>query len=231
MNIMQMSFFKNSSHHILLLIVLVSTCSVSCTEKSFVCWNKQRTEATAFAFDDSLNTVTVDDRLTYSTFTSSKESLNSSMPGGTHILQMNPNSIILQVIQDTVFTKTRLSSGKFIKDYNEIKTEHDYLNQRRYHAVYPVVWKYVFDKNSATLSFYANPLPIPRSSIEQKFIYDKSTNDLAPQKVRDLTEKESSAVFPPKEKAYTRLYPNCEEESPNSIKRFFRSIFRLFQFV
>ena len=217
--------------NILLLIPLLFTSSVSCTQKSFVCWNEKKTEATAFAFDDTINSVMIGDIHQYSTFTSSKVPLNSSMPGATHILEMKSNSIILQVIQDTVFTKTRLPSGKFIKDYNEIKTEYDYLNQRRYHAIYPVIWKYIFDKNSQQLSFFANPLPIPRSAIEQKFIQDRATGSLNPQKVKNLTKEEFALIFPPQEKAYTRMYPNCEEEEPHSLKRFFRSIFRLFQFV
>ena len=226
---MQEGFLKNDS--ILLLIPLLFVCSVSCTQKSFVCWDKQRTEAMAFAFDDTLNDVTVRDIYTYSTFDSKKEPLNSDMPGGTHTLQMKESVITLEVIQDTVFTKYRLPSGKLIKSHTEIKTEYDYLNQRRYHAVYPVIWKYVFDKNSLELSFSSWPLPKPRSAIEQEFIYNKTTDDLYPRKTKDLTEEEFSLIFPAHEKRYSHMYPHCEKEEPHSLKRFLRTLSKYFNFV
>ncbi len=219
-------FFKNYIH---LIVLFLSLFFISCTQNSFVCWNEAKTEAIAFAYDDSLIYVNVDDIHSYSTL-DSKKSLNSNMPGGTHKLEMNENMIVLEVIQDTVFTKTRLPSGNFIKNHTEIKTKHDYLNQRRYHAVYPVVLKYVFDKYSSKLAFSARPLPIPRSAIEQKFIYNKTTKKLYPEKTKDLTHEEFSTIFPAHENSYTNTYPNCEDDF-NPFKRSIRTILKYFYFV
>ena len=210
---MQKSFFGQKNNYILLLTLLLCIFTISCTQKSFLCWNEEKTLAMAFAYDDIANYVVAEDKNSYSILTSSKEPLQSHMPGGTHVLQMDEDIITLQVIQDTVYTRTQLPSGKFIDSYDEIKTENDYLKQRRYHAVYPVVWKYVFDKVSSELSFFATPLPKPRSAIEQEFIYDKAKDDLYPKKVRDLTDKEAASIFPPNEKEYNDNYPHCEDES------------------
>ena len=221
---------RKIQNHWLLIILVIFICSVSCTKKSFVCWNEQKTEAIAFAFDDTLNQVTVRDIYEYSTLNSKKEPLKSHMPGGTHRLQMDQNVITLEVIQDTVFTKTRLPSGEFIESHTEIKTENDYLNQRRYHAVYPVIWKYVFDKKLLKLSFSLSPLPKPRSAIEQKFIYDKATDDLYPEKTKDLTTEELSLIFSSHKKPTTYIYPHCERENDYSLKRILRSIYRHLSF-
>ena len=222
---MQKNYCRKKIFDIILLILFFFTFSVSCTQKSFVCWNEEETTATAFSFDDVLNTVTVRDIHSYSILNSKKEPLNSNMPGGTHTLQMDEDFITLQVIQDTVFVKTRLPSGEFIKNPADITNEHDYLNQRRYHAVYPVIWKYVFDKNLLKLSLFYSPLPKPRSAIEQEFIYDDTRGDLYPRKVKDLTADEFSVIFPPHEKSSTFLHPKCKEET-NSLKRTLRSIIK-----
>ena len=227
---MKTNFSKMKPNHVLLLTFFFLTFSISCTQKSFVCWNEDKTKAMAFAFDDNLNYVTVRDIFRYSTLDSHKEHLASHMPGGTHRLQMDQDVITLEVIQDTVFTKTKLPSGKFIESHEEIATEDDYLKQIRYHAVYPVVWKYVFDKDSLKLSFSSFPLPKPRSAIEQKFIYDKSKDDFYFQKTKDLTDKEFSILFPSNEKAYNSNY-NCEEEDAYSLKRMLRSIVKYLNFV
>ena len=227
---MQRDFFKKKRKDILLLIFILFTFSVSCTQKSFVCWNEEETKATAFSFDDVLNTVTFGDIHSYSTLNAKKEPLNSDMPGGTHTLQMDDDLITLEVIQDTVLVKTRLPSGEFIKNPADIDNEYDYLNQRRYHAVYPVVHKYVFDKELSKLSLFYSALPKPRSAIEQEFIYDKTRGDLYPRKVKDLTAEEFSLIFPPHEKSSTFLYPKCREET-HSLKRILRTIIRMLTFA
>lgn len=214
-----------------LLVLFLLIFSVSCTKKSFICWNKEKTKAVAFSFDNILNTVTIADIHGYSTLTSSQKSLQSHMPGGTHRLKMDKDLIVLKVIQDTVFTKTKLPSGKFIKSHTEIETEDDYLKQKRYHAIYPVIHKYIFDKKLLKLSFSSRPLPRPRSAIEQKFIFDKATDDLYPEKTKDLSPEELSAIFPAHEKTHNSTYPDCKQENAYSIKRFFRTILRYFQFV
>lgn len=220
---MKEMFFRKKNYLILLFILFTS--SVSCTQKSFVCWNKEETEATAFAFDDISNIVTVRDIHSYSTFNSKREALSSEMSGGTHRLQMDEDLITLEFIQDTVFVKTRLPSGKFIKDPSKIDNEYDYLNQRRYHAIYPVVHKYVFDRELSELSLFYSPLPSPRSAIEQEFIYDDTRGGLYPRKVKDLTDQEWSSIFPPHEKSSTVRYPKCKEDT-GSLKRILRTIIR-----
>lgn len=213
-----------------LFVLFLFTFSASCTQKSFVCWNEEETEAVAFSFDDILNTVTVRDIHSYAVLNAKKEPLSSDMAGDTHALQMDEDFITLEVIQDTVFVKTRLPSGEFIKDPSKIDNEYDYLNQRRYHTVCPVVRKYVFDKQLEQLSLSYSPLPKPRSAIEQEFIYDKSRGDLYPRKVKDLTLEEFSVIFPPHEKSSTFLYPNCKEET-HSLKRILRTIIRTLTFA
>ncbi len=215
----------------ILFVLFFSTFSISCTHRSFVCWNEKNTKAIAFEFSDDLRYVKVSDIHSYNILNSKKIPLNSNMPGGTHKLEINQNSITLKVIQDTVFTKTQLPSGKFIKYHSEIKSQHDYLNQRRYHAVYPVVWKYVFNRDSLKLSFSLIPLPKPRKSIEQKFIYDENKKNLYPEKVRNLTEKESALIFPSHEKTKTFIYPKCKEEDAHSLKKFLRTISKYLKFV
>ncbi len=227
---MKEGFLKKKRDDIFLLILILFTFSVSCTQKSFVCWNEEKTEAIAFSFDDILNIVTVRDIHSYSTLNAKKEPLDSDMPGGTHVLQMDEDFITLEVIQDTVLVKTRLPSGEFIKNPADIDNEYDYLNQRRYHAVYPVVHKYVFDKGLSKLSLFYSALPKPRSAIEQEFISDKTRGDLYPRKVKDLTAEEFSSIFPPHEKSSTFLYPKCREET-YSLKRILRTIIRHLTFA
>ncbi len=205
--------------------------SISCTQQSFVCWNEQKTKAVSFAFDETMNSVTVKDIYQYSTLDSSNKPLSSHMPGGTHRLKMNKDSITLEVIQDTVFTKTRLPSGRFIKSHTEIKTQNDYLKQRRYHAVYPVIHKYIFEKKSLKLSLFYSPLPKPRSAIEQEFIHDKTTNDLHPKKTKDLSPEELTLIFPPHEKTTPYIYPDCKKEESYSLKRTIRTILKYFYSV
>ena len=224
----QKAVLKKESKLVFLLSLFLFTSSVSCTQKSFLCWNEKRTKAMAFAFDDILNHVKVRDIHGYSTLTSSKEPLQSHMPGGTHRLQMNSSLITLEVIQDTAYSKNQLPSGKFIKSNTAI-SEEEYLKQTNYHAVYPVIWRYVFDKKLLTLSFSSSPLPKPRYATKAKFVYDKTADDYFLEKTKDLTAKELSEIFPPEEKFYTDIYPNCEEES-FSFKRIIRSIIRQLSF-
>ena len=225
---MQKAFLKKKSHFVFLLSLLLFTSSVSCTQKSFVCWNEQKTEAVAFAFDDISNYVTVRDIHRYSTFNSSKEPLQSHMARGTHRLQMNEDSITLEFIQDTAYAKTQLSTGEFIKSNTEI-TEEEYLKQTRYHAVYPNIHKYTFDKNLLKLSLSYSPLPKPRYSSKAKYVYDQKTDEYHFEKIRELTDKEFSTIFPAHEKSNTYNYPNCEENS-GSLKQMIRSIFRQLTF-
>ena len=96
----------------LLFVLFLFSFSVSCTQKSFVCWNKEETEAMAFTFDDLLGKVIVRDIQDYYVLNSKKGPLNSEMPGGAYTLQMGEDMITLEVIQDTVLTKTRLPSGR-----------------------------------------------------------------------------------------------------------------------
>ena len=103
---MQKGFFEKKNNYIFLLTLLLCTVTISCTQKSFLCWNEKRTLAMAFAYDDVTNYVVAEDKNSYSTLTSSKEPLQSHMPGGTHVLQMDEDIITLQVIQDTVYTRT-----------------------------------------------------------------------------------------------------------------------------
>ena len=205
--------------------------SISCTQKSFVCWNEKKTQALAFSFNETMGYVTVKDIRRYSTLTSRKKPLKSHMPGGTHTLEMNKDFITLKVIQDTVLIKTRIPSGKFIKNPTEIKTEYDYLNQKRYHAIYPIIHKYFFDKKLLKLSLSYLPLSKPRSAIEQEFIQNKKTNDLHPKKRRELTPEELLLIFPPHEKTKTYIYPRCEKEKTYSPKGILRSILKYFHFV
>ena len=228
LNKTQKAFLKKEIQLVFLLSLFLLTSSVSCTQKSFLCWDEQRTKAMAFAFDDIVNHVKVRDIQSYSTLTSSKEPLQSHMPGGTHRLQMDSNLITLEVIQDTAYSKNQLPSGEFIKSNTEI-TEEEYLKQINYHAVYPVIWRYVFNKNSLTLSFSSAPLLKPRYATKAKFVYDKTADDYFLEKTKDLTATELSRIFPPQEKSYTDIYPNCEEES-YSFKRIFRSIIRQLSF-
>ena len=219
---MKRNYFSKKLFGIILLILFFFTFSVSCTQKSFVCWNEEETEAIAFAFDSIVGYAVVEDIHDFYILNAEKQ-LNSDMPGGSHTLQMDQNTVVLEFIQDTVYTKTKLPSGQFIKDSSEIKNRYDYLNQRRYHAVYPVVHKYVFDKKLLKLSLFYSPLPKPRSAIEQEFIYDKTRNNLYPKKVKDLTQSESASIFPPHEKTSTFLYPKCKNET-YSLKRILRTI-------
>lgn len=213
---------------VFLLFVFLFTSSVSCTQKSFLCWNKGRTKAIAFSFDDILNEAKVRDIHRYSTLNSSKEPLQSHMPGGTHRLLMDKDFVTLEVIQDTVYAKTQLHTGEFIKPDTEI-TEEDYVKQTYYHAIYPNLGRYVFDKNASTLTYSSKPLPKPRHATMAKMVYDKTADNYFFQKVKDLNEKELSRIFSPEEKHYTHVYPNCEGES-FSFKRIIRSIIRLLSF-
>ena len=228
LNRIQKAFFKKKNHIVFLLSLLLFTSSVSCTQKNFLCWNEKRTEAMAFSFDDILSTVKVRDIHSYSTFNSSKEPLQSHMPGGTHRLLMDKDFITLEVIQDTAYAKTQLSTGEFIKPNTEI-SEEEYLKQTFYHAVYPVLWRYIFDKNSSTLTYSSSPLPKPRRATMARNVYDQKTDEYYFKKVKDLNAKELSQIFPPEEKFYTKAYPHCETES-YSFKRIFRSIIRQLSF-
>ena len=210
---------------------LMTAFSISCTRQSFVCWNEQKTKAIAFSFDEAFRSVTVRDIHEYHTLNSKTKPLDSHMPGGTHRLQMDKDSINLEVIQNTVFTKTRLPSGKFIKSHTEIKTQNDYLKQRRYHAVYPVVWRYIFEKKTSKLSLSYSPLPQPRSAIEQDFIPYGTTGKLQPRKVKDLTLQEATSIFPSHEKRKTYMYPDCKKEDPSSMKPFIRKIVKYLNFI
>lgn len=220
---MQKDFLKRKIYHTVALILFLYTFSISCTQKSFLCWNEQKTEAMAFAFDET--SVTVRDIHRYSTVNSSKEPLQSHMPGGTHRLQMNLDSIILEVIQDTASAKIQLPSGKFTNSHTEFENEEEYLKQKRYHAVYPVIHKYIFDKKLSKLSLLYSRLSKPRSAIAQKYIYNKTADEYFLEKIKDLTDEEFSTIFPAHEKSQTYMYPNCEEES-HSMKQMIRSILR-----
>ena len=226
---MQEAFSKKKSKCIFLLTLFLCTFSISCTQKSFLCWNEKRTRAMAFSYDDTLRTVTVRDIHSYSTLDASKEPLQSHMSGGTHRLQIDQDSITLEVIQYTASAKTQLPSGKFIDSNTAIEDESEWLKQRRYHAVYPTVRKYIFDRQLSKLSYSSAPLPKPRSAIEQRYIYDQKMEDYYLQKTRDLTNEEFALLFPPHEKEYRDLYPHCEEES-HSLKRVVRSILRSLSF-
>ena len=200
----------------------------SCTEKSYLCWNEKRTRAVAFSFDDTMESVTVEDLHSYGLWTSQDKPLDAGMPGGTHRLTMDEDSITLEVIQDSVRVKTKVPSGRFV-DPKDIKTEEDYLGQRRYHAVLPFVHKYVFDRESIRLSLsYSPPLLPPRRAIEQKFVAKGGKYELYPEKVKDLSPEEASDIFG-SSSGSTSAYPDCEEES-HSMKRFVRSILRLLFF-
>lgn len=222
---MQKKFFKRNFYHTVAFTLFLYTFSISCTQKSFLCWNEQKTEAMAFAFDEISNYVTIRDIHRYSNLNSSKEPLQSHIPRGTHRLQMNPNSITLEVIQDTASSKIQLPSGKFTNSHTEFESEEEYLKQTRYHSVYPVIHKYIFDKELSKLSLSYSRLPKPRSAIAQKYIYDKTADEYFLEKVKDLTDKEFSTIFPAHEKSKTYMYPNCKEES-HSMKRMIRSILR-----
>ena len=117
--------------------------------------------------------------------------------------------------------KLNSSSGKFIESHTEI-TEEEYLKQIRYHAVYPVVWKYVFDKKLLKLSFSLSSLPKPRSAIEQKYIYNKEADDYYFEKTRDLTDEESALIFSSHKKSKTYDYPHCEGEGAYSLQADFK---------
>ena len=203
---------------------------VSCTEqKDFLCWDSNRSQAVSFSYDNLMGSVTIEDIHTFHSIRSIKTSFNSDMKSGTHFLKMEESHITLQYIQDTVYVKIQLPSGKFLKDSEKIHNREDWLNQIRYHAVYPVVWDYRFNKKSKQLSFSSFPLHKPRSSIKQKFNYSQKDNQIYPYKVKDLTNEESSAVFKLHERKYKKDYPNCDDESL-STKSFIRKILKLFLF-
>ena len=226
---MHKNFLKKKKCYIFMFTLFSCSLFISCTQKSFLCWNEQKTKAMAFAFDETLNYVTVRDIHRYSTLNSSREHLQSHMPGGTHRLQINPDSIILETIQDTASAKIQLPSGKFTNTHTEFKSEEEYLKQTRYHAVYPVIHKYIFDKKLSALSLSYSRLPKPRSAIVQKYIYNKTADEYYLEKIKNLTDKEFSTLFPAHEKSKTYMYPNCEEES-QSMKRMTRSILRQLTF-
>ena len=221
---MQKDFLKKKKYHTIVFTLFLCIFFVSCTQKSFLCWNEQKTKAMAFAFDETSSSVTVRDIHSYSTLNSSKEPLQSYMHGGTHRLQINPDFIILETIQDTASAKIQLPSGKFTNSHTEFENEEEYLKQKRYHAVYPVIHKYIFDKKLSKLSLSYSRLPKPRSAIMQKYIYDKTADEYFLKKIKDLTDEEFSAIFSD-HKESTYMYPNCEEES-HSMKRMIRSILR-----
>ena len=203
---------------------------VSCTEQeSFLCWNADRSQAISFSYDGLMGSVTVEDIHTFHQIRSIKGSFSADMKGGTHFLKMGDDQIILRYIQDTVYVKIQLPSGVFLADSEKIQNREDWLNQTRYHSVYPVVWQYRFDKKTKQLSFSSFPLSKPRSSIKQKFNYKREDNQIYPYKVKDLTHKESSTVFKLHERKYEKNYPNCDDESL-SAKSFIRKILKLLLF-
>ena len=220
---------KKKKNHTFTLTLFLCFFLISCKKKNFLCWNENKTKAMAFAFDETLNHVTVRDIHSYSTIDSSKEVLQSQMHGGAHRLQMNPDKIILEIIQDTASEKIQIPSGEFKNSHTEFANEEEYLKQIRYHAVYPVVHKYTFDKKALTLSLSYSRLPKPRSAIMQKYIYDKVSGEYHFRKIKDLTDKEFASIFPAHEKSNTYEYPHCEEES-HSLKRIIRSVVRQLTF-
>ena len=221
----------NSNIFVVLSLFLLISCSQNSYIYNYICWNKKRTQAIAFSFDNQLKSVTIGDIHSYFILTSQNQPLDASMSGDTHKLQMNQHSITLEVIQDTVYVKTRIPSGQFVNP-KDIKIEEDYFNQRRYHAVFPVVHKYVFDKKSPQLSVFYSPLFPPRRAIEQKFVHQGGDKyDIYPEKVKDLGLEESAAIFPPEEKTSSFSYPNCEDEGSYSLKKMIRSILKRFQFA
>ena len=204
----------------------------SCGGTSYLCWNEDKTEAMAFSYDETFGNITVGDRISFSILNAQKTPLNSNMPGGSHTIKMDKSSIILEYIQDSVYSRTQLPSGRFVENYNEeIKTKEDYKKQIIYHAVYPVVWKHVFDKKQISLFFYANPLPKPRSATELR--YNPDNNPSNPRsyfkKVRDLNPEEAAQLLQLDKHSYTKEYPQCENET-FSFKRIVRSILRTLLF-
>ena len=181
----------------------------------------------AFSYDEIMGSVTVKDMFSFYDLKSEKTPLNSKMPGGSHIIKMDSSSIILEYIQDAAYSRTQLPSGHFIENYEEeIKTEEDYKSQIIYHAVYPVVWKHIFDKKQLSLSFFADLLPIPRSATELRFNPSVPIGHRSSfKKVRDLAPKEAAQIFQIKKKSYVEKYPNCENET-FSLKRIIRSTLR-----
>ena len=224
---MQKTFLEKKSKCIVLLTLFLYTFSISCTEKSFLCWDEKRKKAMAFSYDNVSQTITVRDIHSYSAFTSSKEPLSSDMPGGIHRLQMDEDVITLEVIQYVASERVQLPSGKFIGGDITFKNEDEYLKQTRYHAVYATVEKYMFDRNFVKLYYSSTSLPKPRSAIEQKYIYDQRTGEYHFVKTKDLTDKEFALLF--NKEVYEEIYPHCEEES-YSLKRILRSILKNLSF-
>jgi len=200
--------------------------SLSCSGTSYLCWNEIKTEAIAFSY--GLGTITVDDSRIYNMIYSQKKPLNSEMPGGSYVLKIEPSLITLERIQDTVYVRVKLPSGEFLETFSYIEDIEDYLNQIRYHAVYPVVRKYVFDKEALSLSYSATPLFKPRSAIEQKLVnYNEETQRGTFKETRNLSPQEAFDILQIDKRAYSYEYPRCEDES-FSIKRILRYLLKPF---
>ena len=153
--------------------------------------------------------------------------LTANMKGGSHALKMTNSHIILSYIQDTIYSKTRLPSGKFIDNPSMIKDLEIFWKRTRYHATIPVVYQYTFDREKSSLKLKTYRLK-QRAAQEQKFIRVEGGRGY-PQKLRDLSTEDVNKVFP--FKAVTYDYPQCEPESFFSVKRFVRFFFKLLYFI
>ena len=222
-------YFKMKKASFLLFILLFFS---SCLGSSFLCWNEEKTLAIAFNYDYVTGQVILKDRLYYTLFGSEEELLKEDTPGGSYYkLTMEKDQIVLESIQNLVLWRMKLPSGEFAAPDHKFN-RYDIDNHekiRTYHAVYPFLYKYVFDTSSLELVLSVSPLSKPRSAREDKYTLDRENSLLTPQKTKDLTDEEAFSILQPEEKAYTIHYVYCENET-FSLKRVIRTIYRTLSF-
>ena len=186
----------------------------------YLCWNQQRTAAVSFqVYTDWA--VTIDDIYSYHVLTSETEPLNASMPGGSHILKYNNNSVTLQAIQDTVSVRYRLANGEVVADYSQLDGDRDrplLAVIHRFHVTFPKIEAYTFDRTHQALSLTHTYLRPPRKTIKQRFVLLPDDNWTEPENVGTLSASEL-ASFPHHSQTFS--YPLCEREH-GSVKRVLR---------
>jgi len=154
--------------------------------------------------------------------------LTAAMKGGTYSVAATEEAVTLRYIQDFVLTKIKLPSGEIVADSTSVADPESFRDVRRYHAVFPGVEEYRFDRGNKTLSLKYETLFPARKIIEQKFVMQGADYPY-PQLVRVLGPEEGREIFQDEIRQGARggLQYSCQEEGAlESILRFWLDLFQ-----
>lgn len=154
--------------------------------------------------------------------------LTAAMKGGTYSVAATEEAVTLRYIQDFVLTKIKLPSGEIVADNTSVADPESFRDIRRYHAVFPGVEEYRFDRGNKTLSLKYKTLFPARKIMEQKFVMQDGAAYPYPELVRVLGPEEGREIFQDEIRQGVRdgLQYSCQEESAfKSILRFWLDLF------